>query len=447
MSILLGLLILDILVFVHELGHFLVAKAFGVRVEKFSIGFGPVLLSKSMGGTLYALSAIPLGGFVKMAGEHPDEPDRAGAPDELLSKHWAKRLAIVVAGPLANLVLALVFNCLVGVFGFEVSTQPNVVDTAGPEAAAIGFMPGDRIVGVDKTPVESWHEFAIALDAKHSGDTAEVRVERADGSQASVIVPASAAPQVLTSLSPRTEPVVGEVAPGMPAFQAGLRTGDRVIAVNGTPVATWDAMREVVNAHPGEEIRLDFMRDGRKFTSNLRTMASKDPTTGKVIGIIGITLPTVTVAIGPRESLMAGLSQTVGMVALTYKGFWELVTQPRDAVKQVAGPITIAQIAGYSGVRAPGVLLTRAAWISIALMAMNLLPIPILDGGHGLFCIIEGLRGSPVSIRRQLAFQKVGLVILGSLVVFALVNDSLRLVERARAKHKLENQEPGTGSP
>lgn len=447
MSVLLGLLILDILVFVHELGHFLVAKAFGVRVEKFSIGFGPVLLSKSMGGTLYALSAIPLGGFVKMAGEHPDEPDRAGAPDELLSKHWAKRLAIVVAGPLANLALALVANCLVGVFGFEVSTQPNVVDTAGPEAAAIGFMPGDRIVGVDKDPVGSWHEFAVALDAKGSGDTAEVRVKRADGSEATLVIPAGAADPVLTALSARTEPVVGEVAPGMPAFQAGLRAGDRVIAVNGTPVATWDAMREIVNAHPGEEVRLDFVRDGRKFTSQLRTMSSKDPTTGKVIGIIGITLPTVTVAIGPRESLVAGLGQTVGMVALTYKGLWELVTKPRDAVRQVAGPITIAQIAGDTrGVRAPGVLLTRAAWISIALMAMNLLPIPILDGGHGLFCIIEGLRGSPVSIRRQLAFQRVGLVVLGSLVVFALVNDSLRLVERARAKHKLENQEPG-GSP
>jgi regulator of sigma E protease len=447
MSVLLGLLILDVLVFVHELGHFLVAKACGVRVEKFSIGFGPVLLSKRIRGTLYALSAIPLGGFVKMAGENPDEPDRAGAPDELLSKHWAQRLAIVVAGPLANLVLALVFNCFVGLFGFEISTQPNVVDTAGPDAAAIGFMPGDRIVEIDKKPIGSWHEFAVALDGMDADESAEVKVERAGGSVSDFILPGGAAEKVLTALSPRTPPVVGEVAPGMPAFQAGLHSGDQVTAVNGIPVATWDAMREIVNAHPGEEIRLEFVRDGRKFTSHVRTMASKDPTTGKVIGIIGVTLPTVTVSIGPRESVMAGLSQTASMIALTYRGFWELLTQPRDAVRQVAGPITIAQIAGDSGVRAPGTLLTRAAWISIALMAMNLLPIPILDGGHGLFCIIEGLRGSPISIRRQLAFQKVGLVILGSLVVFALVNDSLRLVERARAKHKLEHQEPGTGSP
>jgi regulator of sigma E protease len=447
MSVVLGLLILNVLVFVHELGHFLVAKAFGVRVEKFSIGFGPVLLSKRMGGTIYALSAIPLGGFVKMAGENPDEPEREGAPDELLSKHWAKRLAIVVAGPLANLALALVANCLVGVFGFEVSTQPNVIESAGPEAAAVGFLPGDRIVGVGETPVESWRDFATALEEVGSDAPAEVRVDRAGSGEAILVIPPGSGAPVIGALIPRTEPVVGEVAPGMPAFQAGLRSGDRVVAVNGTPVATWEAMRELVNAHPDEMIRLEFERDGRSFTSQLRTMASKDPVSGRTVGVIGITLPTVTVSIGPRESLMAGLLQTRAMIALTYKGFWELVSKPRDAVRQVAGPITIAQIAGDSGLGAPGVLLTRAAWISIALMAMNLLPIPILDGGHGLFCIIEGLRGSPVPVRRQLAFQKLGLVILGSLVVFALVNDSLRLVERARAKHKLEKQEPATGSP
>ncbi len=447
MNVLLGLLILDILVFVHEAGHFLVAKAFGVRVERFSIGFGPSLLAKKIGDTVYALAAIPLGGFVKMAGESPEEEELPPAPDELRAQHWLKRLAIVAAGPLANLAFGVTANCLVGIAGYEVSTQPNVVEAVGVEASAVGFQPGDRVVEVESKPVGAWFEFGEALAKAHSDDPVKVRVERAGDGSAEVVIPAGRAGKVLADLTPRTEPVVGEVAPGMPAYQAGLRSGDRVLEVNGMPVSTWDKMRELVNAHPDEDIRLKFERNGRILTATMRPIPSKDPETGRRIGIIGITLPTITVTLSPRESVVAGLSQTVGMIALTYRGLWDLVTKPRDAVRQVAGPITIAQIAGESGLRAPGVLLTRAAWISIALMAMNLLPIPILDGGHGVIYLIEGLRGRKVSMRSQLVFQKVGLVILGSLVVFTLVNDSLRLAERLRAKHELERQEPTSGSP
>lgn len=449
MNILLGLLILDILVFVHELGHFIAAKACGVRVEKFSIGFGPSLLSWRIGETVYALAAIPLGGFVKMAGENPEEQEvlRPPAPDELRAQHWTRRLVIVLAGPLSNLAFGLVANCLVGVAGFEVSTQPNVIESAGPEAAAVGFLPGDRIVEVESKPITVWHEFAVAVADLGPDEEAEIRVERAAGATATLRLPAAQAEKVLADLNPHTEPVVGEVAPGMPAYQAGLRRGDRVLAVNGTPVATWDAMRELVNAHPDEEIRLDFERDGRRLTATLRPIGSRDAGKGRKVGIIGITLPTITMTLRPGESVVAGLNQTLGMIALTYRGLWELISRPREAVRQVAGPITIAQIAGDSGLKSLGVLLTRAAWISIALMTMNLLPIPILDGGHGLIYLIEGLRGREVSMRSQLMFQKVGLVILGSLVIFTLVNDSLRVAERWRAKQKLEQQEPSAESP
>jgi len=444
MQIGLGILVLGVVVLWHEFGHFIAARAFGIRVEKFSIGFGPVLLSRQVGDTLYAISAIPLGGYVKMAGEHPEER-HVEAPDEFLAKHWAKRFVVVVAGPLMNLVLAVVANCLVGIVGYQISTPPSTVDTVGPKAAAVGFAPGDRIAQVGGKSVETWHAFLTEVDAADAERPLPVQVDRA-GAPAEVVVPAGQAAAIAAELSPRAEPVVGEVAPGMPAYQANLKRGDRIVSVAGIPVETWDGMRGIINGRPDEELEVVFDRDGQRLKTRLRTLAQEDEG-GKRIGIIGITLPSVTVTLPPGQALKAGLEQTWAMVKATYKGFGDLVTKPRQAMRQVAGPITIAQIAGDSVASAPGVLLIRMAFISVALMALNLLPIPILDGGHGLLFLIEGLRGSPVSLRSQLAFQKVGLVVIGSLVVFSLFNDSMRLVERWRSHHDLQEQAPAAESP
>jgi regulator of sigma E protease len=445
MSFVLGLIVLGVVVLIHELGHFLAARSFGIRVEKFSIGFGPALLQRRVGDTVYAISAIPLGGYVKMAGEHPEE-GREGAPDEFLSKHWAQRFVVVVAGPLMNLVLAVVANCLVGIVGYQVSTPPNIVDRVGPKSAELGFAPGDRIVSAAGSPVTTWHGFMSALEAAKPGETVPVKVDRG-GEVVELAVPQSALAAIAEDLEARADPVIGEVAPGMPAFQANLRRGDRIVSVNGQPVATWDDMRAIINARPDEEVEIAFERDGKPLTTRIRTLAQNDPTTGKKIGVIGITLPSVSVTLPPGEAIAAGLEQTWAMVGATYRGFVDLVAEPRQAARQVAGPITIAQIAGDSVVGAPGVLLIRMAFISVALMALNLLPIPILDGGHALLFLIEGLRGSPVSLKAQMAFQKVGLVFIGFLVVFSIVNDSMRLVERVRSHRDLKQQVPATGSP
>jgi len=444
MSYVFGIVVLGVVVLVHEFGHFIAARAFGIRVEKFSIGFGPVLLSHRVGDTLYALSAIPLGGYVKMAGEHPEER-HVEAPDEFLAKHWAQRFVVVVAGPLMNLVLAVVANCLVGIVGYQVSTPPSRVDTVGPEAAQVGFAPGDHIVGVGGRSVDTWHAFLTEIEAAEAGRPLPVQIDRS-GTPAEVVLPADRATAIAAELAPRAEPIVGEVAPGMPAYQANLKRGDRILSVGGIPVETWDGMRELINARPDEDLELVFEREGQPLKTRIRTLAQEDEG-GKKIGIIGITLPSVTVTLPPGEALKAGMEQTWAMVKATYRGFLDLVSEPRQAVRQVAGPITIAQIAGDSVVGAPGVLLIRIAFISIALGALNLLPIPILDGGHAFLFLIEGLRGSPVPLQAQLAFQKVGLVVIGGLVVFSLVNDSLRLVERVRSHHDLKEQVPDTGSP
>lgn len=446
MSIVFGILVLGIVVLIHEFGHFLIARLFGVRVEKFSIGFGPSLIARRIGDTVYAISAVPLGGYVKMAGEHVGEEGATGAPDEFLSQHWAKRVAIVVAGPLANLVLAVVANCLVGIIGYQVSTPPNLIDQVASSAQVAGFLPGDRVTAVAGRPIETWHGFMVALDEARPGEAIAVTVERPAGA-ATLTIPAGEAAAIGAALTPRAESVVGNVAPGMPADQAGLKAGDRVVQVDGVPVSTWEEMRKIINARPDAEVRLEFERSGRRLTTTARTLAQKDPETGQRIGVIGITLPAVTVTMPPGEALRTGFLQTWDMVRATYSGFAELVRAPQEAVRQVAGPITIAQIAGDSVVGAPGTLLIRVAFISVALMALNLLPIPILDGGHAFLFLIEGLRGRRVSERAQLAFQKVGLVVIGSLIVFSLVNDSLRLVERVRARHDLNQQVPASQSP
>ncbi len=446
MSIVYGILVLGLVVLIHELGHFLVARGFGVRVEKFSIGFGPSLVARRIGDTVYAISAVPLGGYVKMAGEHVEDAGRAGAADEFLSQHWAKRFAIVVAGPMANLVLAIVANCLVGILGYQLSTPPNLIDTASGPAAAAGFLAGDRVVAVGGEPVRSWHGFLEALDRVPEDRPAEIEVERSTGT-AALVIPAGMSVEVADALTPYAESLVGDAAPGMPADQAGLKAGDRIVAVDGTPVTTWEEMRQLISVRPGDEVHLDFERDGERYSAKVRTLSQEDPDTGARVGVIGITLPTVKVTLPPGAAVTAGFTQTWYMVGITYRGFFDLVTAPKEAMHQVAGPITIAQIAGASVERGAGRAAHLIAFISVALMALNLLPIPILDGGHAFLFLIEGLRGRRISERSQIAFQKVGLVVIGSLFIFALVNDSLRAFDHWRARKELNQQAPAERSP
>jgi regulator of sigma E protease len=443
MSIVIGLVVLGTIVLAHELGHFLAARAFGVRVEKFSIGFGPAVLARRIGQTIYAISAVPLGGYVKMAGDQPGDESAKGADDEFMSQHWAKRFVIAVAGPIANLVLALIANFFVGIVGYQVATPTNVVEMVSGRAEEVGFLAGDQIVQVEGTAVKNWHGFLVAITEEAEGDIT-VRVDRQGGME-SVTIPADEVSDVATTLTPHAETLVGAVAPGMPAYQAGIRQGDRVLAIDGTPVRNWEDMRVLISERPDEVVEVEFDRDGQTLTADIRTLPQVDETTGERYGVIGITLPSVPVTLAPRDAFEAGLDQTWAMVGGTIQGFWQLLTEPRNAVRQVAGPITIAQIAGDSVVGAPGVLLIRMAFISIALMVLNLLPIPILDGGHAVLYLVEGLRGRAISMRAHVAFQRVGLVILGSLIIFALVNDSLRVVQRLRATSQLDRQAPENG--
>ncbi|MGD8394661.1 MAG: RIP metalloprotease RseP [Candidatus Eiseniibacteriota bacterium] len=439
-QIAIGLFFLSVLVVFHELGHFLVARGFGVRVDRFSVGFGKSLVQWRRGPTTWSIAAVPLGGYVRMAGEHPDDEGLSGAPDEFLSKPWWQRLLIVVAGPAANLVFATIAFCLIGVVGIDVPLQDALIETVGPPARAAGFRPGDDIVAVGNTQVDSWYDFQVALGEQIDAGAAPAITVARNGKQQVIELTAEKASDVIGALDIWVAPVIGRVPIGNPAYQAGVRSGDRVVAVDGEPIDSWNAMRVAIESRPDQDVELDIERDGRRLAVNVHTL-SQEGEDGQAVGRIGIVQdsPTRRVTLPLAESVEDGLMRTRFWTGFVYSSLLTLVTDISSVKDNVAGPITIVQIAG-STLR-PAELLRFLAIISISLMAINLLPIPILDGGHALFCVIEGVRGAPLEMRTQLAFQKVGLVIIGTLLIMAVFNDVRRGWERFSSVQRLEQQQ------
>ncbi len=348
-TIIAAAVILGALIFVHELGHFAAAKLFGVGVRRFSLGFGPRLLARQVGETEYCLSAVPLGGYVKMVGEVPgEELDPAEAPRSFTTKSLGRRFAIVLAGPLFNLLFALVVFCLV---------------------------------------------FAV-----HG----------------------------LPVLSPR----IDEVKAGFPAAQAGLKHGDVIVAIGGRQVERWEQLAEVIRANPGRAIPVSVEREGKlirvSVTPEIREVENVfgEKESGPVIGITGqISVRKV----GPLEAVGYAAAQTYAVIELTVLGIIKLIERVVPA-KSLGGPILIAQIAGQTAQRGLLSVLFFAASLSINLGVINLLPIPVLDGGHLLFFGFEGVMGRPVSMRKREVAQQVGLFVLILLIIFVFYNDISRIV-------------------
>ncbi len=345
--------VFGLLVFIHEFGHFLVAKWLGVRVERFSLGFGPKLFAFTRGATEYMICALPLGGYVKLAGDELGE-ELHREPWEFLNRNPWQRNLIVLAGPLMNLFLAFVL--LSGIF----------------------------MVGV-----------------------------------------------------PRFMSKVGEVKKGYPAELAGLKTNDVILSVDGKPTKLWEDLVGIVYASAGKPLELTVQRSAEgapaqtmKIMITPKEEVMKD-VFGKSnkIGIIGIT-PTTEV-LSEKLSLLpaigAGAKATASMTGMTYKGLWMLVTRQVPA-NSIGGPLMIAKLAGESAKKGIVQLLYFTCIISVTLGVINLLPVPVLDGGHLMFFTIEGIKGSPVSLRAQEISHKVGLVLLVALMIFATYNDVLRFL-------------------
>jgi regulator of sigma E protease len=445
------LIALGLLIFIHELGHFLVAKWTGVGVERFSLGFGPRLWSFRRGETEYCVSAIPLGGYVKMVGEeaHGEEaihPDTATPHDARvdpaksfsLKPLWVRAL-IVFAGPGMNFVLAaVIFIAIFLVVGIPVF--PTTVGRVLPDspAAQAGLQTGDEVLAVKDRPIRHWGELDEQV-ARSDGRPLTLTVMR-DGVRRTVTV----TPRRLPSRTPFGEPtevwslgvgpylapVVGEVRPGMPAAEAGLQPRDRIVALDGQPVRTWDEMAELISKRGGETVRLTVERGGQRLEIALtpRIVTERDPLGNEVkvarIGI-GQSSPQTYLRLGPA-AISRGIQRTWDVTVLTLVSFWKLLTGIIPA-SNIGGPLQIGMAAGQAAQEGLVPYAFLVAVISINLAILNLLPVPMLDGGHLLFFAIESVLGRALSVRKREIAQQIGLALLLLLMVFAIGNDILRL--------------------
>jgi regulator of sigma E protease len=444
MTILAAIVVLGVLIFVHELGHFLVAKRARVGVLKFSLGFGPKLVGVKRGETEYLISALPLGGYVKMVGEDPgDESQEATDPQRSFSRRSVgTRSQIILAGPLANLLLPVLIFW--GVFTFL--GQPYFLPVVGsPEkdspAAQAGLLAGDRVAALDGVPIGRWDEVEAAVQGS-AGRALTLSVARDDRRFDVRLAPKTIKTRDLfgqeieawdLGLHPLVSTRIGQVLPGHVAQQAGLRSGDRILALNGTPVGEWEQLAKGIHGSPGRPVRLTVERAGKPFDVEVTPRRTKQQgqTGEEEIGLIGIgpAPDSQYRRLNPLAALVSGVKKTVDLSVLIVQGFVKLV-QAKISPKTIGGPILIAQMAGEVVQRGPVELLSFTALLSINLAILNLLPIPVLDGGHLLFSLLEVLRGKPVSLRKREIAQQVGMVLLVGLMIFAFYNDIFRWLGR-----------------
>lgn len=437
-TLLYGALVLGVLVFVHELGHFLVAKWLGVRVVSFSMGMGPRLFGFRKGDTDYRISLLPLGGFVRMAGDNPEE-ERTGERGEFLEQPWWGRALIVAAGPGANLVFAVLLFFALYTIGYSESDYRARVDRvqAGSVAERTGLRHGDAFVSWNGQPAATMGQLLDAvsatLDEKKVAAPVGFVVERG-GERATLTVPRGDVAAFPRGLQWDAGTTIGNVLIGLPAYSAGLRDGDQVLEVNGAAVRNWNELASTVRAHPDQDVRFLVRRAERTFSVTAHT------TPDGFIGVSPVEQVTVQRSFPPLKSAQYALLKTWQTTLQIYEGLWSFVTNPVRLRTTVAGPIAIAQVANQQASGGFDRLVGFAAFISLALMAMNLLPIPILDGGHIFFSLIEGIRRKPLSLRTQLASQRVGLIVLVGLVMFSFYNDLSRVSQRKRAEEDISKR-------
>lgn len=425
--------VLAIMILVHEWGHFIAAKGFGVRVEIFSIGFGPRLWGRKRGDTDYRISALPLGGYVKMAGDNPTE-ELSGAPDEFQSKPRWQRAIIALAGPTMNIVLAIVL--VTGVFAVAGIPYPAYYDkpmeiAAVPpasQAAQVGIRSGDRIAELNGIRNPTWEQAQELLGQLKAGAQLPVVVDRG-GETFEVTVQASEPRDLTGALGyPPMPAVVDQVSPGMPAEKAGLRSGDEIIALNGEPIHTWPQVAQGIRSSGGKT--LDFLvRRGEQQVALQITPVQVQSPRGDMVWQIGmVNRPDI---VYRRLGLMAAVEQGfLANVALTRQivvVVGQLFTG-KMSLRQMQGVVGIARESGRAAQSGPVDFLNLMAIISLNLGILNLLPIPILDGGHLLLLTVEGTLRRDLSLTIKERFVQVGFVFL--LVVFALVmyNDIVRLL-------------------
>lgn len=446
-SLLALIVTLGVLITFHEFGHFWVARRCGVKVLRFSVGFGkPLIRWHDRQGTEFVIAALPLGGYVKMLDEREGEVAEAQQDQAFNRKPVSQRFAIVAAGPLANFLLAIVAYWLLFVIGTQVLAP--VVGQVEPDspAAVAGLRSGDEILRVDQRNTPSWQAVNLRL-LQHMGETTDltltVRHEQATEARQLTLslerfLAGQDQPNPLESLGiqpwlPELLPVIGQVQPNGAAAEAGLQPGDQILQVNQQPVETWQALVEQLQAHPQQPLALTLRRDGQTQQLEI-TPATRRLDDGREVGFVGagVQMPDWPEHLireqryNPLAALWQAGEKTVEMSVLTLRSIGKMITGLISPTN-LSGPITIARVASDSAKSGWETFLTFLAYVSISLAILNLLPIPILDGGHLLFYAIEAIRGRPLSEATQEKAARVGLAMLGSLMLLALYFDVMRL--------------------
>ncbi len=440
------LIALGVLVTFHEYGHFWVARRCGVKVLRFSVGFGtPLVRWHDRHGTEFVIAAIPLGGYVKMLDER-----EGNVPPELVEQSFNRksvrqRIAIVAAGPLANFLLALLFFWFVAMLGSQ-QVRP-VIGAVQPDsmAQAAGLQAGQEIVAVNGEATSGWAAVNLQLIRRlgesgtlnlrvlEPGSTVETPKQvQLDNWLRGVDEPDPIGSLGIRPWRPALEPVLAELDPQGPAQAAGLQAGDRLLALDGESLADWQALVDRVRALPGEAITLRIERDGqaRDVALTLASRGEGEARSGYLgAGVQGVEWPPEMlreVRYGPLEGIAEGARQTWAMSLLTLDSLKKMLFGELS-VKNLSGPITIAKVAGASAESGVGDFLKFLAYLSISLGVLNLLPIPVLDGGHLLFYLVEWVRGRPLSERVQGWGMQIGISLVIGVMLLALVNDLSRL--------------------
>jgi len=440
---------IGVLVTVHEFGHFWVARRLGVKVLRFSIGFGKPLWKRTFGKdkTELVIAALPLGGYVKMLDEREGEVDAAELPRAFNRQPVKTRIAVVVAGPAFNFLFAIIVYWAMFVTGVP-GLKPLVGEvTPASYAAEAGILSGDEILAVAGEPTATWEATVLALlEASLDGlDTVAVVVRDADGQERHLQVHFETPDELLKKggvldnfgLSPwQPLAVIESLVAGGAGERAGLLPGDQVVVANDVAVSNWSQWVDIVRERPGQNIAVEVLRDGEAVKLTVRPDSITEK--GREIGRIGayVQLPDdgqratmrVVVRHGLIKAIPEALNKTWEMTTLTLRTLWKMVTG-KASIENLSGPITIAQYAGQSAAIGLAAFLGFLGIVSVSLGVLNLLPVPVLDGGHLMFYLVELVTGHPVTEAIQLAGQKIGIVLLLGLMSLAFYNDFIRLLD------------------
>ena len=442
-----AILLLGPLIAIHEFGHYIVARKLGVKVLVYSIGFGPTLIkwTSKKSGIQYQLSALPLGGYVKMLDEREGNVAEEDLPKAFNRQHPWKRIAIVAAGPLINLVLAVVLFWVLFLPAQEqLNTRVGKIIPDTP-AATVHMQQGDKIVAIDGTKVETWEKLSYALvdrvgetgnisiQAERSGETKTFQLPIQD-----FLKDQSQSPlEELGFLPyrPQVPAVVSKLTADGAAIRQGMQEGDRILAINGTSMKDWYDVVQVVQASPEKLLKIEVLRDKQVVQLEVMPQGKRD-NMGNVTGMLGvqgdpgkITIPAEykqTIHYNPAEALVMAFDKTAQLSSMIVNSIVKMI-RGMIGLDNLSGPITIAKVAGQSAEMGWETFISFMALMSVSLGILNLLPIPMLDGGHLVYYFIELIRGKPVSEQIQLVGFKIGMVLLGSMMLLALFNDFMRL--------------------